>query len=110
MGSTWGCLTGERHGEVLAEDCDFSISSGRSTLPPRIPRVAYSSLRPGCEGLDGAVMVLDALVPAPGQAQWIRFGLVNRMQVDERKIRRISMEKEDIDIVQINYTHIRLIR
>jgi len=21
-------------------------------------------------------MVLDALVPAPGQAQWIRFGLV----------------------------------
>jgi len=76
VGSTWGCLTGERHGEVLAEDCDFSISSGRSTLPPRIPRVAYSSLRPGCEGLDGAVMVLDALVPAPGQAQWIRFGLV----------------------------------
>jgi len=28
------------------------------------------------------------------------------MQVDERKIRRISMEKEDIDIVQIKYTHI----
>lgn len=40
---------------MLADDCDFSISSGRSTLPPRMPRVAYSNLRPWCEGLEGAV-------------------------------------------------------
>lgn len=39
-GNTWACLTGDRQGDVLAEDCDFSISSGKSTLPPRMPRVA----------------------------------------------------------------------
>lgn len=50
---TWTCLTGDGHGDVLADDKLFSTSSGRSTEPDFRPRLAYKSLR--CvDGLDGA--------------------------------------------------------
>jgi hypothetical protein len=49
-----GELTGEGQGEVLAEDSDFSLSSGNSTELIRIFRAERS--RRLCTGLDGAVM------------------------------------------------------
>lgn len=51
--STWYCLTGDGHGDVLADDKLFSISSGKSTDPVRILRVALRSFL-FAEGLDGA--------------------------------------------------------
>lgn len=51
--STWICLTGDGHGDVLADDKLFSISSGKSTDPVRILRVALKSFR-FADGLDGA--------------------------------------------------------
>lgn len=51
--STWYCLTGDGHGDVLADDKLFSISSGKSTDPVRILRVALRSFL-FADGLDGA--------------------------------------------------------
>lgn len=47
-------LTGEGHGEVLALDTDFSLSSGSSTELMRIFLAESSRLL--CTGLDGAKM------------------------------------------------------
>lgn len=51
--STWICLTGDGHGDVLADDKLFSISSGKSTDPVLMLRVALKSFRLA-DGLDGA--------------------------------------------------------
>lgn len=58
MLSTWYCLTGEGHGDVLAEDKDFSISSGKSTDPVLRPRFAYNNFLGWPDGLDGAENVI----------------------------------------------------
>lgn len=50
---TWNCLTGDGHGDVLADDKLFSTSSGKSTEPVFSPRVAYKSFL-WFPGLDGA--------------------------------------------------------
>lgn len=46
-------LTGDGHGDVLADDKLFSISSGKSTDPVLMLRVALRSFR-FADGLDGA--------------------------------------------------------
>lgn len=49
-------LTGEGQGDVLADDSDFSLSSGSSTELIRMFRAERS--RRLCTGLDGAVITL----------------------------------------------------
>lgn len=51
--STCICLTGDGHGEVLADDKLFSMSSGKSTEPVRKFLFADKSFR-CADGLDGA--------------------------------------------------------
>lgn len=59
--STWTCLTGDGQGDVLADDKLFSISSGRSTEPVRMLRVALKSFL-FAEGLDGAEEQLQLII------------------------------------------------
>ena len=50
-------LTGDGHGEVEADDKDFSLSSGSSTELIRMFRADNKRLPP-CTGLDGAVKAI----------------------------------------------------